>query len=144
MRSIPLWPWPLTLTFCIDITSVDGNNSWKFQDDTMTRTLSKRSDRQTHRQTDGRTEISVLRAAWSQLKINSLALLKCSPILGQLERLHSKNTLRHPMITHTIDLCHDIVIKWKHCPRYRPFVQGIHPTQRPLTELWCFLWSAPE
>ena len=75
MRSWPLWPWPLTLTFCMDITSVDGNNSWKFQDDTMTRTLSKRSDRQTDRQTDGRTEISVLRAAWSQLKINSLALL---------------------------------------------------------------------
>ena len=27
--------WPLTLTFCIDITSVIGNHSWKFHDDTM-------------------------------------------------------------------------------------------------------------
>ena len=27
--------WPLTLTFCMDITSYHGNNSWKFQDDTM-------------------------------------------------------------------------------------------------------------
>ena len=27
--------WPLTLTFCMDITSVHGNNSWKFHDDTM-------------------------------------------------------------------------------------------------------------
>ena len=27
--------WPLTLTFCMDITSVIGNNSWKFHDDTM-------------------------------------------------------------------------------------------------------------
>ena len=26
---------PLTLTFCMDITSVIGNNSWKFCDDTM-------------------------------------------------------------------------------------------------------------
>ena len=27
--------WPLTLTFCRDVTSVIGNNSWKFHDDTM-------------------------------------------------------------------------------------------------------------
>ena len=31
----PLWHWPLTLTFCINITSVQGNNSWKFHDDMM-------------------------------------------------------------------------------------------------------------
>ena len=30
--------WPLTLTFCMDITSVIGNNSWKFPDDTMIET----------------------------------------------------------------------------------------------------------
>ena len=30
--------WPLTLTFCMDVTSVIGNNSWKFHDDTMMRT----------------------------------------------------------------------------------------------------------
>ena len=79
MGSWPLWPWPLTLTFCKDIVSVNGNNSRKFQDDTMTGSLSKRcdrrteTDRRTDRQTDGQTdrqtEISVLRAAWSQLKI---------------------------------------------------------------------------
>ena len=27
--------WPLTLTFCMDITLVIGNISWKFQDDAM-------------------------------------------------------------------------------------------------------------
>ena len=27
--------WPLTLTFCIDLTLVLGDNSWKFHDDTM-------------------------------------------------------------------------------------------------------------
>ena len=37
----------VTLTFCMDITSVKGNNSWKFQDDTMTRTLQKRCDERT-------------------------------------------------------------------------------------------------
>ena len=27
--------WPMTLPFCMDITFVIGNNSWKFPDDTM-------------------------------------------------------------------------------------------------------------
>ena len=27
--------WPLTLTICMDVTFVIGNNSWKFCDDTM-------------------------------------------------------------------------------------------------------------
>ena len=27
--------WPLTLTFCMDLTLVIGNNCWKFHDDTM-------------------------------------------------------------------------------------------------------------
>ena len=27
--------WPLTLTFCMDVTFVIGNNSWKFRDDNM-------------------------------------------------------------------------------------------------------------
>ena len=47
-------------------------------------------------------------------------------------------------------LCHDDVIKWKHFPRYWPFVRGIH--RSPVNSLhkasdaerWCFLWSAPE
>ena len=45
----------------MDITSVNGNNSWKFQDATMKGTLTKKSDGRADRQ----TEI----AAWSQLKI---------------------------------------------------------------------------
>ena len=27
--------WPMTLTLCMDLTLVIGNNSWKFHDDTM-------------------------------------------------------------------------------------------------------------
>ena len=27
--------WLMTLTFCMGITSVIGNNSWKFRDDTI-------------------------------------------------------------------------------------------------------------
>ena len=33
--SWPLWPRPLTLTFCMDLTLVQCDNSWKFHDDTM-------------------------------------------------------------------------------------------------------------
>ena len=47
----PLWPWPVTLTFCVDTTLVNGNNSWKFSDDTMTGTLQKRWNRRTDRRT---------------------------------------------------------------------------------------------
>ena len=47
--------WPLTLTVCMEITHVYGNNPWKFYDDTMMETV-KRDDRQTDRRTDRRTE----------------------------------------------------------------------------------------
>ena len=43
---------------------------------------------------------------------------------------------------------HDDVIKWKHFPRYWPFVRGIHRwillTKVSDAELLYFLWSAPE
>ena len=35
--------------------------------------------------------------------------------------------------------CHDDVIKWRHFPRYWPFVRGIHrgfPAQRPVTRIF--------
>ena len=48
--------WPLTLTFCMDITFDHGNNSWKFHDDTMMGTWWKRCDRQTDGRTDRQTD----------------------------------------------------------------------------------------
>ena len=45
--------YPLTFTFCMNITVVISDNSWKFHDDMMTGTLSKRSGRQTDGRTDG-------------------------------------------------------------------------------------------
>ena len=57
--------WPLTLTFCMDITSDHSNNSWKFHDDTMMGTWWKRCD---GGRTDGRTDWTSHIAAWSQLK----------------------------------------------------------------------------
>ena len=54
------------------------------------------------------------------------------------------NTLRKPL-RFSYPSYHDDVIKWKHFPRYWPFVRGIH--RSPVAsgaELWCFLGSAPE
>ena len=65
--------WPLTLTFCMGITSLIGNHSWKFHDDTIMGTWWKRRDRQT----DGRTGRGVLRAAWSQLKYQYMCGFIC-------------------------------------------------------------------
>ena len=53
----------VTLTFCMDITSVNGNNSWKFHDD-------GNSEKGV---TDGQTDWTIHRAAWSQLKIQQNA-----------------------------------------------------------------------
>ena len=52
---------------------------------------------------------------------------------------------------------HDDIIKWKHFPRFWPFVRGSHWSpvrgihRSPLNSLcasdaehWCFLWSVPE
>ena len=45
---------------------------------------------------------------------------------------------------------HGDVIKWKHFPRYWPFVREftgprwITRTKASDAELWCFFWSAPE
>ena len=61
---LDLWPLTLTVTFYMDITSVIGNNYWKFHDGTMRETLWKKV-KQTDGWTDGRTERNVLRAAWS-------------------------------------------------------------------------------
>ena len=50
----------------------------------------------------------------------------------------------------TVVVNHDDVIKWKHFPRYWPFVRGIHrsrwiPRSKASdAELWCFLWSTSE
>ena len=75
-----------------------------------------------------------------------------APIQGQYlvpicDRWSSDNSLVWPRIK--INL-HDDVIKWKHFPRYWPFVRGIHGspvisrTKASDAELWCFLWSASE
>ena len=85
--------WPLTLTFCMDLTLVIGNNSWKFHDDanivkkvwqTDRRTENticraawsqlKRCDKQTDGRTDRQTENTICRAAWSQLKKFSVVI----------------------------------------------------------------------
>ena len=50
----PLWPWPLTSTFCMDITSVSGNVVTP-ENFMMTRWW-EHSKKRCDRRTDGRTE----------------------------------------------------------------------------------------
>ena len=57
--------WPMTGTFCMDITSVNGDSSWKFHDDTMMKHSRKGV---TDVQTDGRSDWTNYRATSSQLK----------------------------------------------------------------------------
>ena len=72
---------------------------------------------------------------------NLLALNNQIHFMIQGEALISKITHRS---------AHDDVIKWKHFPRYWPFVRGIHRdrwiphTKAGDAELWCFLWFARE
>ena len=52
------------------------------------------------------------------------------------------------VLSYLVHPTNDDVIKWKHFPRYWPFVWGTHwsPVNSPHkdAELWCFLWFAPE
>ena len=60
-------------------------------------------------------------------------------------RAPRRRLTQHPVIF----LLHDSVIKWKHFPRYWPFVRGIHRSRVDSftyaidARLQCFLWSAP-
>ena len=47
-------------------------------------------------------------------------------------------TISVPVLTHWFDHIHDDVIKWKHFPRYWPFVRGIHrsPVNTPHKGQW--------
>ena len=64
--------------------------------------------------------------------------------------LHGRNESMANIINCHTTWIHDAVIKWKHSPRYWPFLLGIHRSQvNTLTkvsnvELCCFLWFAPE
>ena len=49
--------WPMTLTFCMDISSVIGKNwNWKFRDNEKGVT-ERQKDGQTDRETDGQKEV---------------------------------------------------------------------------------------
>ena len=68
LRDVELWP--LTMNFCMDITFVNGNNSWNFMMIRWQEHCEKGvTDGRTDRRTDRQMERSVLRAAWSQLKM---------------------------------------------------------------------------
>ena len=66
------------------------------------------------------------------------------------EKKAEKNNVMEFDSTLHISILHDDVIKWKHFPRYWPFVRGIHrsPVNSSHKGQWrgalMLLWSAPE
>ena len=87
--------WPMTLTSCMDITSVIGNNSWKFRDDMMTGTQWKRCDKQTDGRTSGRTDRQTdrKRCSWSCLvAAKNKGDVKCWIALGFVGQYISKGS----------------------------------------------------
>ena len=109
--------WPLTLTFCMDVTFVIGNNCWKFHDDAMMGTWWKRCDGQTDGRTDGRTDrrtdwTSHI-AAWSQLKMYLYSFQNVNIFFKTPWLRHEINTLptaiqRPPMGIPTDICCMDL------------------------------------
>ena len=65
-------------------------------------------------------------------------------------RVTKKHQLWYLLAFNVINSSHDDVIKWKHFPRYWPFVRVIHRsrwiphTKASDADLWCFLWSGHE
>ena len=88
--------WPMTLTFCMDITSININNSENFN---MIRWW-EHSEKvwQTDRRTDGRTyrqtDWTIDRAAWSQIKCIQTQCI-CMYLQGYSTKCRSDNYLWH-------------------------------------------------
>ena len=87
---------------------------------------------------------------WSQMiALQKQYFVQCTPCNAQW-RNNSGHTMLLCNASSLLPGCHVDVIKWKHFPRYWPFVRGIHRSRwTPRTkardaELWCFLGSAPE
>ena len=90
------------------------------------------------------------RSQWVQVEIRKscwycIIWIKVKPCLQQINRWYF---LRHNVtITLRFKIIHDDVIKWKHFPRYWPFVRGIHwsrwipRTKASDAELWALMFS---
>ena len=81
---------------------------------------------------------------YKKFSINNWILLILSKFLKITSKVNSDTQRMGDSITVVVSV-HDDVIKWKHFPRYWPFVRGIHRSRWiPHTiardaELWCFL-----
>ena len=106
----------------------------------------------TDRQTDGRTDWTIHRAAWSQLKTMAHILFYINTYVSEMDKVEMYALCRAPWVsinysgtfrwvqTTRFFLCqHDSdVIKWKHLPRHWPFVRGNHrsPVNSPHKDQW--------
>ena len=102
--------WPLTLTICMDLTRVNGNDSWKFYDDKMMVTYSEkgvtdgRTGRRTDRQVDGLNHsMSWLVAARNPKRAKIITTIPKIRFLRKTE-LMSRSIERHQIWRINLDL----------------------------------------
>ena len=70
--TFDLWPWPLARTSFLSMVITPENFMMiRWEEHSEKGVSDRQTDRRTDGRTDGQTERGVLRAAWSQLKINS-------------------------------------------------------------------------
>ena len=110
--TFDLWPWTCAWT---SLWSLVITQSWKFHDDTMMGTLSKRCHRQADRRTDRQTNLVILKAAWSQLKIYF-------PEIIHTARFFSFVVVKHLAILPAIDVIAPVPVK----KPWRVWVNVIH------------------
>ena len=84
---------------------------------------------------------------FSYLCFHSTCIFMCWPSVDHFDK-KAKVTVANPALNFQIrfrinSFCHDDVIKWKHFPRYWPFVWGIHrpPVDSPHKGQWALMFS---
>ena len=81
-----------------------------------------------------------LRQCWPRSKSTCVVArpqsVKCDNPLLKFRNVLSRSKNKHGYAL--LPPFHDDVIKWKHFPRYWPFVRGIPPTKASYAEFWCF------
>ena len=103
---------------------------------------------------NGCNYLSMLGLKWNHVsKRGPRGAINNTPTLAEIMEWHraGDEPLSEPMMVDSwLKHIHDDVIKWKHFPRYWPFVRGIHRhlwillTKASDAELWCFPGSVPK
>ena len=99
--TFDLWPWPFAWTSCLSMVITPENFRMMRWEEHCQKGV---TDGQRDRQTDGQTEISLLRAAWSQLKYSKTLCIR----VYNLSSAYSRHSFIHLYPTGNIYTFHSI------------------------------------